>query len=324
MGRSRTEFDRRRIHPGIVFLSVLALTVGGLLWVNATRQKNAKADAESARNSELPDELQDLLWAVGGQNPGAMDELRRHRDELMSRVESCEQSSDYASAQPLLQQLVEISQRVFGDDDEETIASINNLGQNLLIQEKYEQAEPLIRNILQTSRRVLGTHHPLTAIVTSNMACVFEETGRYDEAEPLHRDAFEIASHALGSDHSRTRSFESAMYRVAILKQDRHEDYLVNYVRNLVVEYYGVDELKFLSNRPTVTLNRQMIGNNELPEFRDDPDAPDVLPDFSKATDVAYWVRRDKFRDEQGHARVVGIVWKENARRIFYAVLPGQ
>ena len=75
--------------------------------------------------------------------------------------------------------------RVLGDEHQDTLASIINIGRLLQDQGKLSAAEPYLREAMEKFRRVLGAAHPYTLISICNLGSLRVAQGRYAEALAL-------------------------------------------------------------------------------------------------------------------------------------------
>ena len=108
---------------------------------------------------------------------------------------------DYARAEPLYRQSLEISKKALGENHPDYAASLNNLAELYCSQGDYAQAGPLCLKSLAIKKQALGENHPEYAVCLGNLAQFYCEQGAYCQAEPLQRQALEIAKKALGEDH---------------------------------------------------------------------------------------------------------------------------
>ena len=69
---------------------------------------------------------------------------------------------EYAKAEPLCKEALEICQKVLGPEHPDTARSLNNLAELYQHTGEYAKAEPLCREALQIRRKVLGPEHPVT------------------------------------------------------------------------------------------------------------------------------------------------------------------
>ena len=74
----------------------------------------------------------------------------------------------YAVAEPLYQQALEIRRQVLGEQHPDFARSLNNLAWLYDSTGRSEQAEPLYQQALEVFRQVLGPNHPHTKLVQAN------------------------------------------------------------------------------------------------------------------------------------------------------------
>ena len=70
---------------------------------------------------------------------------------------------DYAKAEPLYKEALEICQKVLGREHPDTATSLNNLAGLYMAMGDYAKAEPLFKEALEIRQKVLGPEHPDTA-----------------------------------------------------------------------------------------------------------------------------------------------------------------
>lgn len=103
-----------------------------------------------------------------------------------------------AGAESQFRQLVETNKLVYGENGEQRLIAMNNLGGALQRQEKYVEAVQALRDALQRARGALGEEYRLTMRVGNNLAeslRLWAESGTgaesigelLEEAEELHR-----------------------------------------------------------------------------------------------------------------------------------------
>ncbi|MDY7024273.1 MAG: tetratricopeptide repeat protein, partial [Cyanobacteriota bacterium] len=79
--------------------------------------------------------------------------------------------------EPLLQQALEMRQRLFSGDHPDVALSLNNLAELYRSQRRYAEAEPLYQKALAMFERTLGVGHPNTMKVRDNhVDCLRELT----------------------------------------------------------------------------------------------------------------------------------------------------
>jgi tetratricopeptide (TPR) repeat protein len=107
----------------------------------------------------------------------------------------------YRESGMVWEQLVELRQRLLGDNHPAVAQSLNNLANLYQEQGCYEQAEPLLLQALELYQRLLGDDHPHVATSLNNLAYLYESQGCYEQAEPLYLQALELYHRLLGADH---------------------------------------------------------------------------------------------------------------------------
>jgi len=113
---------------------------------------------------------------LGSEHPGTAQSLN-YLGELYQAM------SEYAKAEPLLQEALRIRQKALGSEHPDTATSLSNLA---LYQDmgEYAKAEPLYQEALKICRKVLGPEHPNTATGLDNLALLEFDLDRIDEASP--------------------------------------------------------------------------------------------------------------------------------------------
>ena len=111
------------------------------------------------------------------------------------------QRAQYAEAEPLYEQALEIREATVGSQDPDTAISLNNLGALYRNQGKYEVAESLLMRALEIREATSGIQHPDTASLLSNLAALHGSQGKYAEAEPLLVRAIAIQEATLEPQH---------------------------------------------------------------------------------------------------------------------------
>jgi CHAT domain-containing protein/tetratricopeptide (TPR) repeat protein len=121
---------------------------------------------------------------------------------------------NYAQAEPLLKEALEINRKALGEDHPDFATSLNNLATLYDSMGNYTQAEPLLKQAMEIRRKILGEDHPHFAQSLNNLAELYRSMGNYTQAEPLLKQAMEIRLKALGEDHP---SFAISLNNLALL-----------------------------------------------------------------------------------------------------------
>ena len=107
----------------------------------------------------------------------------------------------YKEAESLYLQVLELCQRLLGDNHPFVAASFNNLALLYRFQGRYEEAESIQLQALALDKQLLGDNHPDVATSLNNLALLYRFQGRYEEAESLHLQALELDKQLLGENH---------------------------------------------------------------------------------------------------------------------------
>ncbi len=167
--------------------------------------------------------------------------------------------AQYAEAEPLYKQSMEIDRTALGERHPDYATSLNNLAELYHKMARRTEAEPLYKQAMEIRRTALGERHPDYATSLNNLAWLYYETGRHADVEPLFKQAMEICRTALGERHPRYatslnnlaklyyatgRNAEAEplnkkameIYRTAL--GERHPDYAAS-LQNLAWLYYA-------------------------------------------------------------------------------------
>ena len=110
----------------------------------------------------------------------------------------------YPRAQSLLEHALEIQRGVLGPENQDTLRSMNSLGNVLNNEGRYAQAEKLHRETLSIRRRVLGPESQDTLSSMNSLANDLWSEGHYPEAEKLYRETLSIRRRVLGPENPGT------------------------------------------------------------------------------------------------------------------------
>src|ERR1700730_11263313 len=111
---------------------------------------------------------------------------------------------EYAKAEPLYQEALQIYRKVFGAEHPGTVTFLSNLAELYKAMGEYAKAEPLYQEALRIPQKVLGPEHPDVAASLNNLAALYWEMGEYAKTEPLLQEALRIWQKVLGKEHPNT------------------------------------------------------------------------------------------------------------------------
>jgi tetratricopeptide (TPR) repeat protein len=131
-------------------------------------------------------------------------DLAEEWSRLSEAVGSAYRAGEYVRGAELAEEALRVARSAFGDTDQRTLTSLNNLAFLYERQGRYGDAEPLYGQALERSREALGPDHPDTLQSLNNLAFLYERQGRYGDAEPLLEQALERFRETLGPDHPDT------------------------------------------------------------------------------------------------------------------------
>jgi tetratricopeptide (TPR) repeat protein len=126
--------------------------------------------------------------------------------------------AQYAEAEPLLAQALDIRESALGAEHPDVAHSLNSLAWLYDDQGKYGEAEPLYVRALAIREKALGAEHPNVANSLNNLALLYRNQGKYAEAEPLYRRALAIYEKALGAEHP---SVATSINNLALLSHNQ-------------------------------------------------------------------------------------------------------
>jgi serine/threonine protein kinase len=110
----------------------------------------------------------------------------------------------YPEAQRQIERAVDLLRGSLGEDNSETLKTVNDLAVLYLNQGNFAQAEPLVARVLAIQRRVLGDKHLDTLTTMNSLAGTYWEQGKYAQAEPLLAKILQLRRRALGEEHPDT------------------------------------------------------------------------------------------------------------------------
>jgi tetratricopeptide (TPR) repeat protein len=131
----------------------------------------------------------------------------------------CFREGDYAKAEAVYKEALELQRRVLGEERLDTLNSMSNLARVYVSEGQYAKAEPLYTKAVELLRRVNGEDHPDTITSMKDLAALYRYEGRYAEAEPLFLKVVEVRRRLLGSQHAATRDAIAALADLRLAQQ---------------------------------------------------------------------------------------------------------
>ena len=93
-------------------------------------------------------------------------------------------------AEKLLTAALDGRTKVFGKRHADTLRSMNDFGELLVIQDKKEDALKIFRETLKLEEEVLGENHPYTFETLNNLSQLLEDLGKNEEAYEMYKIGF--------------------------------------------------------------------------------------------------------------------------------------
>ncbi len=116
------------------------------------------------------------------------------------------------------QQIRHAQERVLGEENEQTMSSLNDLAWMLGIQSRFVETVPLYERALQIKKRLLGDEHPKTLNALASFAWSLGEVGRLEEAARLGEVTLTTCNRVLGAEHPKTVSALAVVARIYTLQ----------------------------------------------------------------------------------------------------------
>jgi len=117
----------------------------------------------------------------------------------------------YDQADRHLLTALRLRQQIHWPTHEDTLSSMNQLGELYAQMGRYNDAERLLDEALSICRRTRGNDDPLTLTVWGNLAWLYVYQGRYGAAESAFNDVLEAQRRVLGDEHRNTLSSMHAL-----------------------------------------------------------------------------------------------------------------
>lgn len=122
----------------------------------------------------------------------------------------------YPRAQTLVEKAIVIKGPIFGQDNVETLKSMNMLVGILELEGQNAEAERLGRQTLDLARRKFGATDRNTIKSMHDLGAVLDDEGKFEEAEKLQRDSLKMAQTVLGPNDPDIVRFMSGLATVEV------------------------------------------------------------------------------------------------------------
>ncbi len=116
------------------------------------------------------------------------------------------QKQKLEEAEPLMLELLEAKENVFGNQDLKVATTHNALAGLYYSRRDFEKAEEHCGKALEINKAELGEDHPDVLLIMQNLAMLFHAREAYEKAEPLYEAAIKLAEKLHGPHSTLTLS----------------------------------------------------------------------------------------------------------------------
>ncbi|MCZ6815740.1 MAG: tetratricopeptide repeat protein [Planctomycetota bacterium] len=150
------------------------------------------------------------ISAEFAEHPGSRAAAAHHLGVAYHRL------GQYDDAGKLLETALSLRSELFGEENKETVESMNALASALFAGNRQPDAVPILRKLTRISKQVFGDDHPKTLTAINNLAYALHGMGKLDEPETLFRKSLEARRRVLGEDHTKTAISMSNLGKVLV------------------------------------------------------------------------------------------------------------
>ena len=129
----------------------------------------------------------------------------------------------YTESQTVLEQCLEIRERLLPKDDLDLAKTLNNLAVLYKMQGKHKKAELLFKRSLGIVEKALGNDHPDVATILNNFSDLYRSQGKNKDAETLNQRSLDIIEKKLGKDHLLAASSRNNLANLYV-SQEKYEE----------------------------------------------------------------------------------------------------
>ncbi|KAF7534251.1 hypothetical protein G7054_g6346 [Neopestalotiopsis clavispora] len=160
---------------------------------------------------------------------------------IFKAAESDQILGQYATAEKLHQEALEIRERLLGEDHVDTLLSMDHLACVLCTQGKLTEALELHKAVLAKTLTVLGDDHSRTLQVRNNLGITYQRLGQYKQAERMHRATLLKMEAILGDKHPSTLwSMENVAYCLRKAGDYEEAEKLQRKTLEVMIEVHGI------------------------------------------------------------------------------------
>jgi CHAT domain-containing protein len=181
--------------------------------------------------------------------------------------------ADFVGAAMIVRQVLKIRERLLGPEHPDTVLSLSNLGNLLLITGDYAAAESLIRSVLSVRERVLGEEHPDILLSVNSMAAVLAKLGDDQQTMALYRQGHTIEESLIEN----VFAVSSERERFAFLAtQERERNAFLTFCVERMPGESAAEAIGYLLRRKGLVLD-SLIGDADVARLSGDPELKDLV-----------------------------------------------
>jgi eukaryotic-like serine/threonine-protein kinase len=184
--------------------AAMATSINQFLQVDLLAQASAEGQATGSKPD--PDiRVRTVLDRAAAQIGEKFSESPEVRASIESTIgKTYEGLGLYPEAARHFSNALELTRRLAGPDDLETLRLSRELGGLYRAQGKFAEAETLLEATVRAHRRLNRTRDPEALAATEALGNVLAQQGKFAQAEPLMKDALATARQVFGADHPTT------------------------------------------------------------------------------------------------------------------------
>ena len=211
--------------------------------------------------------------------------------ELASRLSRyLSLKGNYKHALPYLQQAVDMSKTIYGQQEPQTLTRQSEMAVLKLHLGEYQAAELLATHVRDRRKEILGDEHPETLAIQNNLALIYHAQGNYMHARDLQRQTYKTRKRTLKLSHEDTlkslnnlgltlkrlgqfeeaeEAFRKAFEERAKTQSKVNPDFLrVMNNLGLVLELRGKNQEALILHRTTLQGMEMLFGSKHLESLR--------------------------------------------------------
>jgi CHAT domain-containing protein/Tfp pilus assembly protein PilF len=149
-----------------------------------------------------------ILEGAGAESEKDLAEAYANFCDLLNETGEFVESLGYG------QKSLAINRRLFGEQNNATIVSLNNVGMTQIKLGQWKQAEANLSQSLATSEMLFGKEHVETAISLNNLGLLYSLRGRDEEAIRVYKRSLSIYENTLGKEHPATARIQNNLGQI--------------------------------------------------------------------------------------------------------------